>query len=85
MTIELTHEQENLVRNLVASGRYESVEAFIEAAIAAAYSETERFAQWAHERHAQAAEDVAAGHVVSVPKGEMAKALAQHRNGSLPD
>lgn len=85
MTIELTREQETLVRDLVASGRYESVEAFVEAAIAAAYSETERFAQWAHERHAQAAEDVAADRVVSVPKGKMAATLAQHRNSSLPD
>ena len=86
MTIELTREQESLVRDLVESGRYESVEAFIEAAITSAFSETERFAQWAHERHAQAVEDVAAGRVVSVPKGKMAATLAQLRDGSLlPD
>lgn len=85
MIIELTREQESFLRDLVESGRYESVEAFIDAAIAAAFSETERFAQWASERHAQAVEDVAAGRVVSVPKGKMAAILTQYRNGSLPD
>ena len=83
MTIELTPDQANLVQDLVESGRYESVEAFIDAAISAAFSETERFAQWASERHAQAAEDVAAGRVVSVPRGEMASTLARYRDGAL--
>jgi Arc/MetJ-type ribon-helix-helix transcriptional regulator len=83
MTIELTREQEKLVRGFVESGRYESVEAFIDSSIAQAFIETEAFVNWARERDQQAREDIKAGRVVTVASGKMADVLEQHRNGTL--
>jgi Arc/MetJ-type ribon-helix-helix transcriptional regulator len=83
MTIELTREQEKLVRGFVESGRYESVEAFIDSSITQAFIETEAFVKWARERDKQAQEDVKAGRVVTVASGKMAEVLEQHRNGTL--
>lgn len=83
MTIELTPEQETLVRDFVESGQYESVQDFIDAAITDAYTRSEDFKQWAVESHAKAQEDIKAGRVVSVPKGKMSETLEKVRNGTL--
>jgi Arc/MetJ-type ribon-helix-helix transcriptional regulator len=50
MTIELTREQEKLIRGFVDSGRYESVEAFLDEAITEAYTRTEAFKKLAREK-----------------------------------
>lgn len=83
MTIELTEEQERLVRGLVEAGRYDSVQDFIDEAISRAYSETEQFVRWAKERHRQAQEDIEAGRVVTVPEGELNEVLEKYRAGTL--
>ena len=83
MTIELTPEQEKLVRNLVEAGQYESVEAFIEEAISEATTRTEVFIRWARERHQQAEENLAAGQVVTVPAGKLGEVLNRFRDGTL--
>jgi Arc/MetJ-type ribon-helix-helix transcriptional regulator len=83
MTIELTKEQEKLIKGFVESGRYESIEAFLDEAITEAYSRTEAFAKLAREKLAASQKDIEAGRVVSVPKGKMAETLEQLRNGTL--
>jgi Arc/MetJ-type ribon-helix-helix transcriptional regulator len=83
MTIELTHEQEKLVRGFVESGRYESVQAFIDEAITEAYTRTEAFTEMvrAKLRESQAAYE--SGQVVTMPKGGVNELLKQYRAGTL--
>ncbi len=83
MTIELTREQEKIVRGLVQAGRYDSVEQFIDEAITKAYIETQQFIEWAKERHQSAEADIKAGQVVTVPDGKLGEVLDQYRNGML--
>lgn len=84
MTIELTQEQERLIRGFVESGRYESVEAFVDEAITEAYSRTEAFKKVAREKLAASQKDIEAGRVVTVPKGKIGETLDQLRKGTLP-
>ena len=83
MTIELTSQQEEIVRGLVESGQYESVEAFIEEAVTEAYSRTETFTAFARKKLAASQKDIEAGRVVEVPPGKLNEVLQRHRNGKL--
>ena len=83
MTIELTAEQEKLLRSFVESGQYESVEAFIDEAITEAYTRTEAFARLAREKLAASKKDIEAGRVVTVPKGKLGETLDKLRSGTL--
>jgi Arc/MetJ-type ribon-helix-helix transcriptional regulator len=83
MTIELTREQEKLIRSFVESGQYESVEAFLDEAITEAYTRTETFKKLAREKLVIAQKDIEAGRVVTVAKGKIGETLEQLRNGTL--
>jgi Arc/MetJ-type ribon-helix-helix transcriptional regulator len=83
MTIELTQEQEKLVRRFVESGQYESVKDFIDEAITEAYTRTEAFSRLAREKLAASQKDSEAGRVVTVPKGKIGETLDHLRNGTL--
>jgi Arc/MetJ-type ribon-helix-helix transcriptional regulator len=83
MTIELTRDQEKAIKSFVESGRYESVEAFLDEAITEAYSRTEAFKKLAREKLAASQKDIEAGRVVTVPKGKIGETLDQLRNDTL--
>ena len=83
MTIELTQEQERVVRGLVEAGQYESVEHFIDEAITEAYTRTEVFANWARAKLDASQKDIEAGRVITVPKGKIGETLDELRRGTL--
>lgn len=80
MTIELTREQEKLIRGSVESGRYESVEAFLDEAITEAYTRTEAFKKLASEKLAAAHKDIGARRVVTVAKSFMTGVVITESN-----
>jgi Arc/MetJ-type ribon-helix-helix transcriptional regulator len=82
-SIELTREQEKAIQSFVESGRYESVEAFLDEAITEAYSRTEAFKKLAREKLAASQKDIEAGRVVTVPKGKIGETLDQLHKGTL--
>ena len=83
MTIELTSEQEQRVRDFVKRGYYESVEDFIDDAITTTYARTEAFNALAREKLAASQEDIEAGRVVTVGKGQIGSVLDKLRKNEL--
>ena len=76
-TLSLTPEQASQLRQLIDAGVYESPEAFVDASLSAAYTETEAFAEAAREKLAASQRAVDEGRVASVPYGQLARFIAE--------
>ncbi len=75
MTIELSPDTEAQLQSLVKTGKYESIEAFIEVAISNAYAETEAFTEMVRTKLKASKTAYDAGQVVTMPEGGVTELL----------
>jgi Arc/MetJ-type ribon-helix-helix transcriptional regulator len=83
MTIELSPDTEAQIQDLIKTGKYESIKAFIEEAISNAYSETEIFAEMVRAKLQKSQNAFDSGHVFTLPEGGVTELLRQYRDGAL--
>ena len=88
MTIELSEETKDLIEKALASGNFESAEHLIQYSLGRTLTEQdifedEAFAKRAKAGLARAEEDIEAGRVYAVPRGELADFIAKRNEDRI--
>lgn len=88
MTIDLSKETERLIRKALASGNFESAEHAIQYSLGRTLTEQdvfedEAFAERAKAGLARAQEDIEAGRIYTVPRGELADFIAERNEDRI--